>query len=111
MPGVLAHEHREPSPRRVERANVVSAFDETLLVEDAVGGKEVLPMHVANYRRIAAELHPHRAVVEDAVPQLVEADRDLDRARARIRCQIHSLEIGRERSGRASLLAHTALEE
>ena len=111
VPGVLADEHREPAPRRIEGANVVAALDETLFVEQTVGGQEVLAVHVPDERRVASESHPQRAVVEDAVPRLVKADRDLERLRSSARGQIHALQIACERARRARVLAHAALEE
>jgi len=89
----------------------VSALDEPLFVEQAVGGQEVLPVHVTNEWRIAAQPHPHRAIVEGAVPQLVEADRDLERMQGRGRGEIGTLQIRRERAGRERMLANPAFEE
>ena len=111
VPGVLAHEHRESSPRCIERADVVAALHEALLVEQPVGGEKVLPVDVANERLVAAQAHPHRAVVQYAVPQLVESDRDLDGPRAGLRGEICALEIGGECAGGAGLFADAALEE
>src|SRR5690606_29011119 len=74
MPGILAHQHRDATDSRVERANIATRLDEPLLVEHAVGGQEYLAMHMPNPGVTSAEARPHHRVVEPALVQLVEAD-------------------------------------
>ena len=49
MPRIFAHEHRRAPPRRVERADLVAALDETLFVEQAVRRQKSLPMDVQDF--------------------------------------------------------------
>ena len=48
VPGILADEDRRPAPAGVERLHAPARLDEALLVEDAVGGEEDLPVDVAD---------------------------------------------------------------
>ena len=50
VPGIFAHEDRGASPRRVERADVATALDEALLVEQPVRRQEHLAMDVTHER-------------------------------------------------------------
>src|SRR6185312_14989371 len=113
VPGVLTDEHGAATPRCVECPERLTALDEPFLVEQSVRRQEVLPVDVPYQRRGAADPHPHRAVVEDVVPDLVKAEYDLERPVGclRDRVAVHALQIGRLRAGREREFANSALEE
>ena len=112
VPGVLADEHRRASPRGVEGADAVPPLHEALLVEEGVGGEEVLAMHVhEGGRRIPTEREVGGAVVQGAVERLVEAEDEVDRRAARDGGAIARLDLRAQRLGGERDLADPTLEE
>ena len=108
MPCVFANENRGPaSPIRLERSDaVLPAIDESLFVENAVGGKEHLAMDVAHVGFLFSERRVQGRVVDVVLEALVEADGDID-----LGSLIRRGEITRERSRRDRQLLHSAFDE
>jgi hypothetical protein len=115
VPGVLADENAGPPPGEVEGADLVAALDEALLVEQPVGGEKVLAMDVADRcPPLGAERDVHRAVVQRALEQLVEADDDVERppvASVASGRQVGGVQVAGERAGGDGEVAHAPFEE
>ena len=82
VPCVLANEHRCSSPRSVEGAYAIAAFDKTLLVKEPIGRQEVLAVHVQHDgvdTVIAVQPHIHHAVVQIPGELFVKPNHDIDR--------------------------------
>ena len=79
VPGILADEHRGAAPRRVERAHLTTALDESFLVEQAVGGQKHFAVNVADHwTAVGTESDVHGTVVQGALPPFVEPDDDIE---------------------------------
>ena len=111
VPGILADQHRGAAPRRVEGAHVAAGFHEACLVEQAVGGKEVLAMHMPHDCHVAAKRDIHHAVVQRVAPALVEADHHVDRAAGRRDRDEVVLQVGGQRAGGDRQVADAAFQE
>src|SRR5918999_3480465 len=111
VPYVLANEERRAAPWRIESAYLASALDEALLVEQTVRRQEDFAVYVPDDRLATTERHVHRRVVQGVAPHLVEADRDVERARRMHGTLIRHVEVAGERAGGDSLVTDTALEE
>ncbi len=111
MPGVLANEHRRSSPGRVERTDLVTSLDESLLIEQPISRQKVLPVHVPHIRCAFAECYVQRAVVERAAPPLVEADYHVERARRTDGGAIGVVQVSNQRSSGHRQLTDAALQE
>src|SRR5258708_5289576 len=111
MPSILAHEHGRAAPGCVKGTNVESAFDKSLLVEQAVGRQEHLPVNVMNHRIAGAQGDVHRTVVQRIAPHFIEADHDIRPMRGPDRRPIGLIEVAGQRSRRNGVVSHSALEE
>ncbi len=78
MPGVFTDQHRRATPRRIKRANLEAAVDESFLVEHPVCRQEELAMHMADYGLVASQRHIERAIIEGVVPHLVEPNAHIE---------------------------------
>ena len=79
VPGIFTDEDRRPAPSGIECLDAPPGLDETLLVEDAVGRKEDLPVDVADPGVRPAERGVQPRVVEPVSVDLVEAQRNVER--------------------------------
>jgi len=111
MPGVFAHEQRRASPRRIERADLASTFDEALFVEHAVRRQKHLAVHVPHDRLAAAQRHVDSAVVQLVLPFLVEAQHDVEHSRRCHAGAIQLVQVAGERARGDRDLADAAFQE
>jgi hypothetical protein len=109
VPRVLAHDHGGAPESGVVGLNRESRLDETLFVEDSVGGKENLAVNVPDARVGSAEAGRHRGIVQPGAPTLVEAGNDFHRRSPRL--AVHSCQVLEQLLGGERELLHPAFEE
>ena len=111
MPRVFANQHRRASPRRVECANLESAIDKALFIEQPVRRKKNFSMHVANDGLIASQRYIERTIIDGVVPDFVKPESDIHRREGWNRGAVLLVQIFNECTRANRNVAHSAFEE
>jgi hypothetical protein len=111
MPGVLTDEHRRLPPCCPKGANIVTAVDEPLLVEQPVCREKDLAMHVTDDGRLGAERDAQSAVEQRVLEHLVKANYDIERAGRAYRAGVHPRQIIGQRASAHGEVANAPLDE
>ncbi len=109
VPRILADQNRGTSPARVERLHAPSRFHEAFLIEDAVGRKEHLAVHVTDAGVRSAERGVQAGVVEPVPMDLVESEGNVEWRRLGV--GMLAGQVVEQPFGRESEIANTALQE
>src|SRR4051812_26065939 len=111
MPGVFADQHASAPKCGVESADLEAPIDEALLVEESVGRKEELAVHVTDYRLFGSQRHIEGTIIEGVVPLLVEPNAHIEGPRCTNCGDVLRLKIAGEGAGRHGDVANAAFDE
>jgi len=101
-------------PHSVSNArNLEAAIDESFFVEETVGRKEELAVHVPDHGLIgpSTQSHIERAIIESVVPHLVKPNAHIEWPRCSNSCGVLRLKIASKRAGCHRDVAHAAFDE
>ncbi len=111
MPEIFADQHRRPAPARIERGDLRSRFDESLLLKYAISRQEDLAMNVHEPRTFRAEFGVQRRVVDVLIVFLIETDHRVNRPAGTGSARPGLGQMIEHLPGGDGMLAHASLEE
>lgn len=111
MPCIFANQHRRASPRCVECANLESAIDKALFIEQPVRRKKNFSMHVADDGLFSSQRYVERTIIDGVVPDFVKSESDIHRREGWNRGAVLLVYVFDERARANRNVADSAFEE